>query len=370
MRRSGRLTGAAYLLCCAFSGCGARTNEGPKAQTPSTLPAAREGAHAPATRSTDAPASKPSGALASDAQYGDLVRAAGELEGVARSPSGCLLAATRDGFSLRAELSAAVRPLPLPPAELDEVLKQAAQVEILSAWGRYGDGSAPLSLAVFTDTAPTRLASALVLTDRGVRVRPASGGPGASFDARDLAGALVQLTDNAERTWFVTAEAGVPVARVAEALARLGERAFKVALAVALSRDTQLPRPPPAKVALCDDGLPATELPEGSLPRAAIDDGIAPLRTLASDCLGRGDARGAAGGRIELAIRVGPSGRVQDACATRDALGDPAVLACVLDLARRLSFASPAPSGVIDLGLPVVLLPGSRPTQRPLCPEP
>ena len=84
--------------------------------------------------------------------------------------------------------------------------------------------------------------------------------------------------------------------------------------------------------------------------------------------MSQGDARGAAGGRLSLGLRIDAGGRVENACVTEDKLGDPGVLACVLDLARKLSFAPPSRGGVIDVGLPIVLLPSGGPGQRQLCP--
>jgi hypothetical protein len=121
------------------------------------------------------------------------------------------------------------------------------------------------------------------------------------------------------------------------------------------------------RVERCPDGLPATDAPEGNLPLPTLTAGIAPLKEQAPDCLGRGDARGAAGGQLAIALRVDARGKVEQACLARDELGDAAVAACVIDLARRLSFAPPSPSGVLDLELPLLLRPSVRAGQRPIC---
>jgi hypothetical protein len=97
--------------------------------------------------------------------------------------------------------------------------------------------------------------------------------------------------------------------------------------------------------------------------------GIAPLKERAPDCLLRGDARGAAGGRLTIAFRVAADGRVQEACISSDELGDPGVAACVVDLARTLRFAPLAAGGVLDLELPILLRASSRAIQRAACTE-
>ena len=314
----------------------------------------------------------PRGPLKPNAHFTELVRAAIAREGHASTGADCLLAREAEGFTLHGDLASALRPLPLPPADLDEPLRRSEPVEILSAWGRYGDGSGGLSLAGFTLAKPTPSAAALMITDRGFSVRSVSGDPRSTADARTLDELLAKLGPEPDRTLFVTAEAAIPLTTLAETLGELERRALPVALAVALAADTLLPPPAraTARVSYCPSGLPATEASEGSLPTEALRAGIAPLQQQASACIGRGDARGAAGGRLALSLRVGPGGRVQDACVTEDALGDNGVLACVLDLARKLSFASPAPSGVVDIGLPIVLLPSGGTGQRPLCPSP
>jgi hypothetical protein len=338
------------------------------------LPLVLFAACAPAPRPAAPPAPAPLAAsptlardqLAADASYGDLVRAAAEL-GDGTGSGECLLARTGDGFRLRAELASGVRPLPLPSEELASLLKQSARVELLSAWGRHGDGSATLGLVGFTLAAPARDGAAVLLTQGGLSVRGASGSgllPRDALDTAQAMGALAQLPD---AVVFVAAEARTPLARVADLLAALGQARREVVLAVNLGADTRLPRPPTTRVARCPEGLPPTDQPEGSVPTAQLMAGVAPLTEAAADCLGRGDARGAAGGRLRVGLRIDATGRVAQACVVHDELGDDAVAGCVTELAGRLSFPSPSPAGVLDVELPVVLRPRSRTERPPLC---
>jgi hypothetical protein len=299
------------------------------------------------------------------ATFVDLVRAAGELLDRER-PASCLLAREPAGFQLRAELAASIRPLPLPADDLDLLLKQSERAELLSAWGRHGDGSAKLALVSFTLAAPAREGVAILATDRGLSVRGASTTGLVPRDALDVPQAVAAIAQLPDALVFVAAEAHYPLQRLAELLGALANR--EVTLATNLSDDTSLRPRAPARVTRCAEGLPTTTAPEGSLPNEVLREGVAPLRELGGECLLRGDARGAAGGRLTVGLRIGASGQVDHACVVRDELHDDAVAACVIELAHRLSFPHPAPPGaVVDVELPVALLPGPRVKQPALC---
>ncbi|MDB4985248.1 MAG: hypothetical protein JWN04_426 [Myxococcaceae bacterium] len=354
------------LLCLA---CGpARPPEG---APPQPAPVARDSLSARAS-----PLHVASEVLAKDAHYADLVRAASELEGSTREPSSrpstCLLAQTGSDFRLRAELASAVRPLPLPPDDLDQSMKNAAHVELLSAWGRHGDGNGKLALAAFSSSAPTSTAFALLLTDRGLALRSPSGSTAAPLDELDLPralSALATLDPARSANVFVAAEASFPLRELYRVLAGLGAAQRRVVLAVSLAPNTALPLPvsATAKVARCPDGLSATDAPEGSLPASELMAGIAPLKEHAADCLARGDARGAAGGRLRIAFRIAANGHVQEACIVSDQLDDAGVANCVIGLASQLRFAPPSPTGVLDLELPIALQASPQVVQNAVC---
>jgi hypothetical protein len=315
----------------------------------------------------------PNDRLRPEASFAELVHSAGQLDGRARPPAACLLARTASGFVLGGEVAAAVRPLPPAPDELDEVLKSVERVELLSAWGRHGDGNGKLALVGFTASAPARSAVALILTDQGLSLRGASGSAVTPRDGLDRNAALAALAALSSRetapTIFVSAEASIALRDVYALLEVLSLRGLEVVLSVSLATNTTLPLPASAtaQVSRCEDGLSATDAPEGSLSSGDILAGIAPLKESAPDCLLRGDARGAAGGRLTVSFRVAANGRVQEACIAHDELGDPGVLACVIDIARALSFAPPSAGGVLDIKLPIVLRASSRAVQRAAC---
>jgi len=347
------------LLCL---GCGAA--QAPARPTEAVRPSGPLRAEEPAP---------PSDRLAPEASYAELVHSAGQLDGRARPTAACLLARTASGFVLGGEVAAAVRPLPPAPEELDETLKNVEHVELLSAWGRHGDGNGKLALVGFTASAPARSAVALILTDRGLSLRGASGTTVSPRDGLDRNAALAALAALSTRetppTIFVSAEASIALRDVYALLEVLTLRGLEVVLSVSLATNTALPLPASAtaRVSRCEDGLPATDAPEGSLANSDILAGIAPLRESAPDCLLRGDARGAAGGRLTVAFRIAANGRVQEACIAHDELGDPGVLACVIDIARALSFAPPSAGGVLDIELPIALRASSRAVQRAAC---
>ncbi|MET0284162.1 MAG: hypothetical protein ABW352_06820, partial [Polyangiales bacterium] len=258
-----------------------------------------------------------------------------------------------------------IRPLPAPAEDLDLLLKQSEQAELLGAWGRHGDGTAKLALVSFTLTPPTREGVAIVATDRGLSVRGASTTGLTPRDQLDVAQALAAIAQLPEAAVYVAAEASYPLAKLAALLGALAGR--EVTLATNLSADTSLRPRAATRVTRCPEGLPNTTEPEGALPGAALLEGVAPLRAAGADCLLSGDARGAAGGRLTVGLRIDARGQVSQACVVHDELHDDAVAGCVTELAHRLTFPPPSPAGVVDVELPVALRPGSRVVQPPLC---
>jgi hypothetical protein len=312
------------------------------------------------------PAPEPLGdRLPAEATYADLVRSAGALLDQERPPS-CLLAREPAGFQLRAELASSIRPLPSPADDLDLLLKQSEHAELLSAWGRHGDGSAKLALVSFTLAAPARDGVAILATDRGFAVRGASTSGLLPRDGLELDQAVAAIAQLPDAVVFVAAEARYPLAKLARLLAALSAR--QVTLATNLSADTTLRPRPPVRVTRCPEGLPTTTDAEGALPVAVLREGVAPLAEAGGECLLRGDARGAAGGRLTVGLRIDGRGQIGHACVIRDELHDDAVAGCVIELAHRLSFPAPTPAGaVVDVELPVALRPGPRVPQPALC---
>ncbi len=285
----------------------------------------------------------------------------------------CLLARTTEGYRIEADLAIAVHPIPAPPEDLDATLTEATSARLLSRWGRHGVQPSVLTLAGLTDTPPTREAFALIITDRGLYLR-ASEPTQTSLAAIDDASLSDQLhallPQDSDTTLFVSAEAHISVHRVEEVLKRLsGVHRGPIALAVALSPETALPAPRSSSAAArrCPDGLPDSDDVQGDLSVAALTEAFVPLRARAATCLQYADARGAAGSRMLLALRVRADGGVDQACMIADEAADDALAACVLAAAHDLRFPSPDPAGSVDVELPLVLRPNSPPAQVPVC---
>jgi hypothetical protein len=315
---------------------------------------------------TETTADRPEAAREPSATYAELVRDAAAREG--DNAASCLFERTLHGLRMVGFSTAALRPLPPPEPDLDAALSKNITLNVLTPFGRYGSATAALTLASFTYAPPTREAIALVVTDQGIALR----GTSANVPMRDkltLADAVEAAHALLPATVFVSAEASVPTGTLADLLSALQEQRVPTALAVNLAPSTRLPEAPSAPVAdTCPNGLPDTSDPEGALDVGALAPGLSELRTHAADCLSSADPRGAAGGRLNLLLRVSSTGALANACIDKDEIGDARLRACILDKAQKLHFPKPTPSGSVDLSLPLSLVPGHAPVSPLLCP--
>ena len=71
-----------------------------------------------------------------------------------------------------------------------------------------------------------------------------------------------------------------------------------------------------------------------------------------------------AGGRVEVAMRIGDEGRVTEACLVSDEVGGSQLRDCLIRAARATVFPRPRPAGSVDVSLPLRLQPSY---QRALC---
>lgn len=358
----------ASLLCLTLAACGA-------SPPPESVGDGRE------AEETVPEQTRPTGAddlraLGADATYRDLLRAARTLDDRRDqdSDAGCLV---RRGWRLEADLAVAVRPLPSAPDDLDARLaEELGPVTVLSRWGAYGDageeGAPRLAFSTVTTTLPPRVEPAVVwvVTDTGVYVRStASSRPAGPTGVEALEASL-----NGAGALFVSAEAGVPLSRLAEVLSSVPESfAGRMGLVVPLSAGTRLPAPPEVQegdaAAICPDGLPALpeDAPLGSMRPERILQSLGPLRQGAEICVGATDGPGAAGGRVVMALRIAADGRVAETCIMEDATDDPTLRACLLRAARTIAFPPPESPGTVDVALPLALSPLPSQRQRPVC---
>lgn len=325
-------------------------------------------------------------ALGNGGTFADLVGAARVLlrDGRGDSNAGCLLDRDGAGFKLKADLMPALDELPDVPVDLDAQLQRTrGPARVLTAWGPAGHGEPELALTSFT-ALPAEYARGpvvvLVLTDAGMYVRfgntqVSDAGPELPSNeavSRVIDSPMLSMPGNENATFYVSAEAGVSLERVAQLLSVLpADKA--VALAIVLPAGTKLPAapPPPAPSAdACPDGLPELDANEaqGDLERSAIVAALAPLQDAASECMRNATGTARAGGKLVLALRIAGDGSVPRACTVRDAIGDPALATCVLSGARRLRFPAPNPPGSVDVQLPLSLSPVGPQRQQAFCP--
>ncbi|MBX3248634.1 MAG: hypothetical protein KF901_15765 [Myxococcales bacterium] len=304
----------------------------------------------------------------------DLVRAAQRLDerGAGESDAGCLLRGGAAGGAWRLEGSVAlpIRPLPAPPDALTPRLTGRGPVQLLGVWGRRGSGT--LTLAVLTATTPRRGSDVvLFVTGEGAHLRRTDrevtreeAGPHA---AAALAARLAAMETPARV--IVTGDAALPLASLRPFLVAL-PASLEAAFAVALPSNVQLPAaaaPLASDAGLCLDGLPPSTEREGELPVRVLLEAIDAARPALRECLSLAPPEAAAGGRLEVSFRVAADGGVADACARADAIGDPGVRACVLQAIGAMQLSPPSPAGVVDVVVPLLLVPDPSLAQRPLC---
>lgn len=317
--------------------------------------------------------------LGTEATYADLLRAARTLDDRRDqdSSAGCLL---RRGWRLEADLAVAFRvregdddtpdPMRTPPSDLDARFENGEVVAVLSRWGLYGESTAErVALSAVSTTVPPATDPAVVwaLTDRGVYQRASDGAassgpvPLEQVSVPESAGAL-----------FVTAEASIALTQLAALLERVpASLTGRVAFAVVLEPGTVL-RAPSAEAdieGLCPDGLPPPPdgMPEGRIRTDRIVSSLGPLQRGAGPCVGTASGPGAGGGRVVLGLRIGPDGRLLDACMVEEYAADAQLRRCLLDAARATIFAAPDPPGFVDVSLPMSLEAVVESPQRALC---
>ncbi|MCA9576016.1 MAG: AgmX/PglI C-terminal domain-containing protein [Polyangiales bacterium] len=369
------------LCCAALLATGCAGGGSPPETTPRETTADR--AERPRTDDHDAPTETPEPSprqLSAAATFADLVAAVRALDGLAQSESaaGCLL---RGGelapFVLEADLASAVHPIPDAPAELGSRLDDPRETAVvLTRWAQHG-ASSGLALVGLNTTPPPAAGhlAVVVLAREGAHLRrtdtgvaPRHAGP---FPVDRLHEHLPVVAEGAAAV-VVTAEGRVPLSTLRLALGQVPGSAT-VVLAVALEAGVRLPSPPaadPSTHGLCAAGAlppPPADQRLGTLGADAIRARLDSMSEGAMRCFefARGDA--ARGGRIRVLTRIGPQGRVTEACAATDELGDPTLRTCVLSVVRGVVFPAPTEGDFVDVALPIRLRPDTSTLQRPLC---
>lgn len=331
----------------------------------------------PEPATTSAPASRQLGA---ESTFAELVARAQSLEaaGDAESTARCVIARRTGGYSLAAPLAPAIRPLPEAQDRLAERLMQGQSVRVLSRWGARGAGA--LALVTITASAPlTEDVKVVLVTPRGMYLRTTTSElpertRGAWSLSRFTEG-LASLEIVAGETIVVTSEASMAVSVLADVLTALSALDVRVVLAVALPEGTPIPDEPAAitetGTGMCEalPPLPAAAV-EGELTTDALRAGAGALPEMARACAHSASSLAVArGGRVELLLRIGPSGHVEAGCVRADEIGDDAFRQCLIGASRQLRFAAPTQGGFVDFAVPVRLRPDTSDALTPICLE-
>lgn len=337
----------------------------------------------PVKRSEDLPLNRR--LFSTDTRFSDLIAAVNYLDQHEQphSDKKCILRRLPFGgerIALEADLAVAVRPLPDAPLELDKRLQsESGKIHVITLWERIGADVSGIVLIAFTTTSPTsaRLpAIALFLTDRGIYIRQSdqkSESRSEPIQLNELPPLLANIASQKEFALYVTAEAEVSLNAFYHLLSTLPYPRPEVALAVVLAAGTRLPTPPkPSKkdtTVWCPQGLPELEFdgPQGDIPRSEIVAAVDAIRDDAQRCLAAAEASAAAGGRVQVAIRIGASGSVEQQCLLEDEIQNLALAKCILSTVHALRFPSPNPAGPVDIHLPLRLTSRGISGQKPVC---
>lgn len=323
--------------------------------------------------------------LSSNARFGDLIAAVNHLDqhDLSRSDRKCLLRRlpfSDERIALEADLAVAVRPLPHAPDELDKRLQsESGTVHVITLWDRIGSDTSGIVLVAFTTTTPAsaRLpAVALFLTNRGIYVRQSdqtSEPNNKPIQLNELAPLLAHIASQKDFALYVTADAQVSLRALYDLLSALPDPQPEIALAVVVAAGTRLPKQSKSSTrdttVWCSQGLPElkSEIPEGDIPRSDIIAAVGAIHEGAQQCLAEADGSAAAGGRLQVAFRVGVSGNVERQCLIEDEIQNLALAKCILSTVSTLRFPPPNPSGPVDIHLPLRLTSQGINRQKPIC---
>lgn len=367
------VVGMSALATLQGSACGAHSSAVSAESNPATPPA-----HS-AQAEVKKPTPRDPRELSGQAHFGDLVRVAEELDssGNGHSETGCLLRGT-EPLHFEADLSLSVRPLPPASERAKDVMDdRSGALTVVSPWGTIGGAQSDQSDAIllpFTTTSPGAVklpTVALFAASDGVYLRVGKtllpGAPTTAISPEEAGAWLARLQQPA--AVYVTAERAVELRKLAELLKLIPNR-HEVALAVALPKATRLPAPAADNgEGMCTQGLsePAAAEVEGSLDAAAVRSALAPLREAALSCAVNSGGKALLGGKLVLALRIGPDGRAREACFVEDAISEPVLRRCLLSSVRDLALPVPKPAGFADVHLPLQIeLAGPKP-QRASC---
>lgn len=302
---------------------------------------------------------------------------------LAAGESPCLLYDYHGHLQLAAPLAPATQALPALNDDLSALLTSSpGPARALTRFGRLGEhmGTGPVlvSLSEVPQDLRQRRASAGFLTAGGaLYLRPVAtttgDGPPASESAAATAPfsraalAAAGLATAGANLLFLAIESHTSEGLLRGLLQQLPE-SVQVILSTALPGSTRLPEDPvlaPPSEACPSWPLPLAQATAGDLDPKYLRSALGALTRSAQQCMS--SSQGATEGRLVLGLRIDETGAVAHACLLGDEWTDPAVSACLLKAARQLYVSPPDPSGVVDVELPLRLLPAAQPPHRNLC---
>lgn len=294
--------------------------------------------------------------LDSNATYGDLVTSVHEAEeaGVEASTDDCLLHVSEEGIQFRAELAAALHPIPRP-----RLLRPAqGPVRILTRWGQQGSGRTAVS-ALVLEPALTENTRSLVFfisdedrcDDLEVIIRTPDGSTNETLCASDFSMEAVsaQLDNLSDVRVYLSA---APTVRLDSLLPLLREIDSTVVFASPVPEDTTLPEPlTETGELLCDRLQPAPEMEVGTLDSQTIRSGLEEIREALLSC---NSMLTSAYRRLEVRLDIegDTTGRIARMCVTGDTQPDHRLRQCVAQAMTRARFA--APNGRVQVEMPLV----------------
>lgn len=307
--------------------------------------------------------------------FADLVAQVGAH---ASSTTGCLLQPGPAGVAMVGRFQPGEATLTPPPADWDAILARSSSAAVVTPIGQIGPesaslrftslvpvpramGQAMLPVLVFTDEATWFTvvpAPEMFLTASAQRLKPED------FERlrRDVIGKAKGVV--------ITAEAGVPMTKLVADLGALADFRGTVILATAWS-GAPAQRAPAVGYDLDDPGVCVggiTDVPKGQSPgqlsRALMFSLPSRLTEAAAPCATKLNPD--QGGEVQVALRLGQSGQVTEACVEHDTTHDPVLRTCVLRAVKASTFDPPVGGTFLNLSSRVDLVPPGV-VQRAIC---
>ena len=294
------------------------------------------------------------------------------------STTGCLLQPGPAGVAMVGRFQPGEATLTPPPADWDAILARSSGAAVVTPIGQIGPESAPLRLTSLVPV-PRALGQAmlpvLVFTDEATWftvVAPPEmfAAPSAQrLQPQDFERLRTDVIDKAKGV-VITAEAGVPMTKLAAELGVLADFRGTVLLATAASGATAQRAPALGydldDPGVCEGGI--TDVPRGQTPgqlsRTLMRTLPTRLSEAAAPCASR--LQPDQGGEVQVALRVSQTGEVTEACVEHDTTHDAALRACVLRAVQATTLEAPVGGTFLNLSSRVDLVPPGV-VQRAIC---